>query len=171
MPALEHTEVPHDLEGIRKVVENLIERVGGLGTETTGDLDEDNINGELTDTKDHPSLIEVTSDQHHSQVHDVNGPDHSPDADTWHDAISGSHGGLKQGTDPTDAAAATASDPVVSSLTAVGGSGATTGQEGEINTNFSNIDTEINALIADVADIRTQLNTLLANMRTASQID
>ncbi len=56
-------------------------------------------------------------------------------------------------------------DDTVSAITAVGGSGATTAQEGEINNNFSELTQEINALRADLLDAKELLNAIIDDLQ------
>jgi hypothetical protein len=106
-----------------------------------GDLDTDNINGQLTDTVDHPSFTGVTPYQHHG---------------------GGNHSVLDQATDVTDATASTLSitNPDAD---------ATYGTEerdliNELKADFNSLITEYNVFLG-------KLNELLANMRTANQLD
>jgi hypothetical protein len=64
----------------------------------------------------------------------------------------------------TDSTGSTANQTVVA-ITAVGGSGATTTQEGEINDNFADLTDEINKLIADVADTAELLNSVIDDLQ------
>jgi len=68
--------------------------------------------------------------------------------------------------DPGDAtvahaAAATAVAPTINTVTG-------TGDDATINANFASNESQINALIADNADLRAQLNALLAALRTTT---
>jgi hypothetical protein len=106
-----------------------------------GDLDTDNINGELTDTKDHPSFTGVAAYQHHG---------------------TGNHDVLDQGVDVANATASTLSitNPDAD---------ATYGTEerdliNELKADFNSLITEYNVFLG-------KLNELLANLRTANLID
>lgn len=70
----------------------------------------------------------------------------------------------EQGAAVTDAAAATASDPPV------GGTGNTAGAY-DTAANRDLMITSLTNVIADVADIRTQFNDLLAELRTEGTIE
>lgn len=56
----------------------------------------------------------------------------------------------------------------VSSIPAVGGSGASLLQEATINNNFAEVTREINALRVDVETVRVAINLLMANLRAAN---
>jgi hypothetical protein len=57
-----------------------------------------------------------------------------------------------------DAAAATVASPTITTI-------AGTGNDADINTNFTELKTQIDALIADNVSLRTQLNAFLAASR------
>jgi hypothetical protein len=137
-----------DFERYLLELHNLIQSVvdGGRGS-----LDEQNVLGELTDTTDHSLFTGVTPNQHHDQVHDVNGTDHSPNADAWHDAISGSHSALKQGVAVSDAA-------IVTTETAD-------------STYSANEVSMLNNLKTDVTTLKNTVNALLASARGGELID
>ena len=65
----------------------------------------------------------------------------------------------------TDSTGGTPDDTLVA-ITAVGGSGATTTQEGEIDDNFAECADEINKLIADMANIKELVNSIIDDRQT-----
>ncbi len=64
----------------------------------------------------------------------------------------------------TDSTGSTPDNTVVA-LSVVGGSGASTAQEGEINDNFSDVTDEINKLIVDLADTAELLNSVIDDLQ------
>lgn len=56
-------------------------------------------------------------------------------------------------------------DDTVAAITAIGGSGATTAQEGEINDNFAEVTEEINALRVDLVDLKQLVNSLIDDLQ------
>jgi hypothetical protein len=65
----------------------------------------------------------------------------------------------------TDSTGGAANQTVVA-ITAVGGSGATTTQEGEINDNFADVTDEINKLILDLANVKELVNSVIDDRQT-----
>lgn len=154
----------------------------GLGSDTSGNLNEDNgvlpIGTTSTDgisegTTNLYFTTERVDDRVATLIQDG-------EAITWtyNDASGTLTGEVTKGAAVADADAATvvaltdstggATDADIVAVTAVDGSGATAVQEGEINDNFAEVAKEINALRTDNVSLRTQLNAALASLRTAN---
>jgi hypothetical protein len=159
MPLLRYNDVPdfrEDPDAFMDLILNFIEVIGGLSPDVTGILDDDNIAG-----FSHDSLSDVSENQHHVQIHDVNGTDHVPDADTWHDALTGSHSSLQQGADPSDVGTSSVSVDTADADAIYG-----TEERDLIN----ELKADLNTAVTDFNAVASKLNTLMANMRAAGQI-
>ncbi len=181
-PQIAYTEPPKTGNAVfdRYLLE-LHNRIFGLGSDTSGDLDADNgvlaVGDTTTDnisegTANLYFTIERVDDRAAALIQDG-------EALTWtyNDASGTLTGEVTKGTTVTDADAATvatltdstggSTDDTVSAITAIDGSGATAAQESDINDNFAEVTEEINALRVDNVSLRDQLNLALASLRAA----
>jgi hypothetical protein len=142
MPKINFPEPPltGNVEFDQYMLENH-RRTYGLGG-GIGDLDTDNINGELTDTKSHPEFTEVAAYQHHG---------------------TGDHDVLDQGADVANATASTLEITTADADATYG----TPERDliNELKADFNLHIPEYNTLVNDV------VNAVLASLRAANLID